>query len=221
MRKSIKQEQWVLLPTEKESHIHQFPWEHNQLEYQKVPKTFVRGESEALHLYLTVKGKIQKGEAYVDLIDMKAYILMIDSCELSNRRKILATSNNSLLNSPNIPESFIRHYVEKQGKVGDVELEYREDLKGSVWSSYVIQQCKLTEQNEIIIHIPPPIHVGGGETFMDRADKVLTVHNASIRNGVYQDLADHLGFKETHVNNQWSDDVGGLYTLTKLGFNKI
>jgi len=72
---------------------------------------------------------------------------------------------------PQIPESFIKHYVAKQGKVGDVEVELKR-LCRCEKINYDAEQCvrlcsgkcddsgdyyrglKLTDNNEIIVHLP-------------------------------------------------------------------
>jgi len=63
---------------------------------------------------------------------------------------------------PLIPESFIKHYVEKQGKVGDVEVEYAQKLekrghlmhdKSAVIDIVNTNDLILTDNNEIIVNV--------------------------------------------------------------------
>ncbi len=179
MKKIIKQEQWVLLPVEKNGAL--------SINYlSDTWKTITNRDSEVFpnHLYLTSDEKIKVGDWCIDVLRKMIFqpkddpnfppnteINSMEYLHKSGRKfwKIIATTDKSLVIGfvetdkdgkgstghplPQIPESFVRHYIDKQGEVGDVEMEYREDLAGTVWSSYVIAQPKLTEQNETIIQL--------------------------------------------------------------------
>lgn len=87
-------------------------------------------------------------------------------------KKIIATTDKSLtinikepsindwvlgkfLTIPQIPESFVKHFVEKQGNVGKVMVEYEEIGRYQItkWFGTGKFQPKLTKNNEVIISL--------------------------------------------------------------------
>jgi hypothetical protein len=135
MKKIIKQEQWVMLPTESpDSPI------------IKTEGGFIINIFNDVnlgnhqHLYLTSDEEIKEGDWYLDTTLILKNSL--DDLEEEIIGKIIATTDKSLMKQASvgkqldveafefltqIPESFIKYYVEKQGEVGDVELELEKD----------------------------------------------------------------------------------------------
>ncbi len=143
MKKIIKQEQWVMLP-----------------------KILENGQEK--HLYLTSDDEIKEGDwMFIDEKGTKrnpgrGYVLTQHKGTPVSRLnavcggtvKIIATTDKSLIIIedslsgrktswlPQIPESFIKYYVEKQGEVGDVEALYN------------FAGITISGENEIIIKLP-------------------------------------------------------------------
>lgn len=134
---------------------------------------------ENYHLYLVSDEEIKEGDWHWNSDDNS-----IRQAKLNlgiKAPKIIATTDKSIRNThqiidkeeninypyieplPQIPESFIKYFVEKQGKVDSVEVEY-EEIKGR-WITPVGMygpgyyadsrfELKLTSNNEVIITIP-------------------------------------------------------------------
>ena len=165
MKKIIKQEQWVMLPTEDKSPIgyhfdvkiegeityapnHGFELYNKDNNFQHKPQ----------HLYLTSDDEIKGGKEvyYIDKFTNK--VTSSGGAEYGeNQNVIIATTDKSLKvdtdledrvdvlynnKLPQIPESFIKYYIEKQGKVGDVETLYN------------FTGITISGENEIIIKLP-------------------------------------------------------------------
>ena len=164
MKKIIKQEQWVMLPTDDIEHV---IIEKNTglLLLQTKRKEFSGTKN---HLYLTSDDEIKEGDwMFIDEKGTKrnpgrGYVLTQHKGTPVSRLnavcggtvKIIATTDKSLIIIedslsgrktswlPQIPESFIKYYVEKQGEVGDVEALYN------------FAGITISGENEIIIKLP-------------------------------------------------------------------
>ena len=128
----IKEQQWVMLPCERQGVI----------EINNVTKNWCVGgdmlQSQAIqpyHLYLTYEREIKGGDNvwYIDKFTKK--LSSSGGAEYGSPQDVVvATTNRKLireiivnkygtheLHHLDIPKSFIKYYVEKEGKVGDVE----------------------------------------------------------------------------------------------------
>lgn len=170
MKKIIKQEQWVMLPTEDKSQIQYRDSDNKLLFYHNGVANNETVHLNPQHLYLTSDEEIKEGDTIIDIRDKQLQSNVRESNvaiynDHESYKKIIATTDKSLrkdiptLNTmgkptiypqrlPQIPESFIKYYVEKQGKVGDVEVEIFNPAGG------MIGALKLTENNEIFVDIP-------------------------------------------------------------------
>lgn len=211
MKKIIKPDQWVMIPTDRAENciITNNGSVKKPLSYEKslLTQSYLRSEyKESHHLYLTSDDDIKKGDwCYYPRENIIVQCIESNGIpafkfpkreyhvERDKIRKIIATTDKSLyhyyevdnykdnpLRFPQIPESFVKYYVDKQGKVGDVEVEYFvrkcmhpnptfphgcTDINGCYGTSgklegvddncaYPFWMLKLTENNEIIIDIP-------------------------------------------------------------------
>jgi len=172
MKKKIEQERWVLLPTNDIEHV---IIEKNTglLLLQTKDKEFSGAKN---NLYLTSDDEIKGGKEvyYIDKFTNK--VTSSGGAEYGeNQNVIIATTDSSLklyeaetlasapgfslktndILLPQIPESFIKYYVEKQGEVGDVELGDNPCKQDPILCMNLCDcGLKLTDNNEIIIDIP-------------------------------------------------------------------
>ena len=136
-------------------------------------------------LYILSDEEIKEGDwCYTGQLIRKCVGFALDGCprlqvngdditgcvDYPGAKKIVATTYTSLtpsgttvfgkstgiLTLPQIPESFIKYFVEKNGKVDEVEVEY--EYGGSIklrrgGESHMFK-LKLTDNNEVIIHLP-------------------------------------------------------------------
>jgi hypothetical protein len=149
MKKIIKQEQWVMLPTEDESQL--MYWEIDGVSLYKfieIPSTDIAFERNH-HLYLTFEREIKGGDNvwYIDKFTKK--LSSSGGAEYGSPQDVVvATTNRKLireiivnkygtheLHHLDISKSFIEYYVKKEGKVGDVEEIFHPMGDGS-WIEY-------------------------------------------------------------------------------------
>jgi hypothetical protein len=164
MKKIINQEQWVMLPTDRSPiTLHSVSERLHFIGTMKedyINSTYHTPQ----HLYLTSDDEIKGGKEvyYIDKFTNK--VTSSGGAEYGEKQNVIIATTDKSLNTliagggegnagmwklfPQIPESFIKYYVEKQGKVGDVEVEIFNPAGG------MIGALKLTENNEIIIDIP-------------------------------------------------------------------
>jgi len=154
--------QVVMLPTEKATDIH--IWK-DILYYGE---TNLEGYGiEYKHLYLTSDEEIKEGDWYL----FSNVLLQSDGGYKRNCPKIIATTDKSLLintkdiysnNSiiPQIPESFIKAYVESGGTIKEVLVEYEEQEEYTTpqgnaerenYSKHKVPYIKTREDNTVII----------------------------------------------------------------------
>lgn len=195
MKKIIKQEQWVMLPIENYSDIVHSTSKYGGLFLSRHYSPMKDMGDSYQHLYLTSDEEIKEGDWVIYQTASKSW-RMYGKCnkekvQSANKDvdyyKIIATTDKSLKidtnledrvdvlydnKLPQIPESFIKYYVEKQGKVGDVELEYNDRYLGYACGNTILTvgehsqeiegtakdtrvfSLNLTDNNEIIIDIP-------------------------------------------------------------------
>jgi len=169
----------VMLPTEKASNIYlklkgALKNSGEILCYSKEP--FINGltHTSNQHLSLTSDDEIKKGDWYIHN--------QISNLRISNSnaipmdaKKVIATTDKSLIigksertnygnentynsydhkevNLPQIPESFIKAYVEAQGAIKEVLVEYEKLIQHGTNGAYT-EIVKTLEDNTVIIHI--------------------------------------------------------------------
>lgn len=107
------------------------------------------------HLYVLSNEKIKKGDYYIDDINEVRKSITSDKEYWESRpnyKKIIATTDKSL-NLYQIPENFIRHYINKynQGNIiTEVLVEY--NYLGGLGGQYQIKKLKVNPDNTITIH---------------------------------------------------------------------
>lgn len=167
-----------MLPTEKASNIFEYK---NNLQFIKTQQvnTFKGGSNQ--HLYLTSNEEIKERDWCINKNQDTLYQITNKDGEYPNRtdirnhwNKIIATTNKSISRSSNIkmsvkdalntlpliPESFIKAYVEAQGNIKEVLVEYvdkgREEWVGDDYNGepqwFEDIQLKLRNDNTVIIH---------------------------------------------------------------------
>lgn len=169
MKKLIKQEQWVMLPTEDKSPFSK--WIDGKLYKHDYVSTSDDGGKNQ-HLYLVseniatatqiMEGTLTALNLFIGEDGDYYLYVKFENDDRKYFRKVIATTESGKPFTDRdiqvklawIPESFIKYYVKKQGRVGDIEIESESELVGSLWTSYVRNQIKITETNEIIIDIP-------------------------------------------------------------------
>lgn len=165
----------VMLPTKNESSL----WINceNKLKIH-IKDRMCPGKQEFQHLYITSNGKLNKDEWYCSPIGIVSRYNGIEKLP-SNWRKIIATTDTSLISSklfpvgeelhsitnylPQIPQQFIQQYIEEYNKDNQitevlVEIEEIKHYSGSVDSldvdddyDYIEYKLKLDSQNQITI----------------------------------------------------------------------
>ena len=121
---------------------------NNTLKFE--PDWFDDSYSKLQYLYLVSHRKIKEGDYYYDNLgypNVKRvnHLHLIQQDYPNNRIKIEATTDEDLAsksNLPLIPQSFIETYVEKQGKIEEVEVEME-----------VVERIKINNNNKCIISI--------------------------------------------------------------------
>jgi hypothetical protein len=180
MKKKVKP---IMLPTDGASHLFiDINKGRNTLIYRIFggvkPQEKNKGNSPQ-HLYFLSDEEIKEGDWYIvgDRV-LTAVIMPISS----KYRKIIATTDKSLgimesvdftdrdvkVVLPWIPESFVKHFVEANGGIDEVMVEYKRMYKTERGSTFEArdgecptfnhtkewQELKTTEDNEVIIHLP-------------------------------------------------------------------
>jgi hypothetical protein len=160
----------VMLPTEKDSDL----FIHNPTEVlrYKGHQSELEGIVNKQHLYITSDEEIKEGDWFINeqyFISNKAELeIWQHNGEVkpsSNPKKIIATTDKSLRFVkdhvhynflPQIPESFIKAYVEAQGNIKEVNVEYEEQVirTGNVGRKNYksVYKVKTRSDNTIIIH---------------------------------------------------------------------
>lgn len=161
----------VMLPTEKTINcivIQYFRNKEKYLQYfdsevlREYPfEGYTEYEAECLvpqHLYIISNDEIKEGIFYLNLISNEILKSDFDiNYEQNHYKKIIASTDKSL-NLPLISEGFIKKYVELQGKIDKVMVEFEEIsvfpgyVEGEGFpKSYRENQLKLRKDNTIII----------------------------------------------------------------------
>ncbi len=170
MKEIIKQEQWVILPTKDKGVIMSDvgAYDTDWCLISELPENLQTHDRPHNHLYLTSDEDIKENDWCVDIISGWLYQAgLTPTTKWEEQKKIIATTDtlntrNSLGSGdippllPGIPEFFIKYYVEKQGKVGDVICEYNEIepfFKGSMIEYKKELILNLTDENEIMLAI--------------------------------------------------------------------
>lgn len=196
MKNIVKQEQWVMLPTDDTTHIVD---KKGTLEFnEKSPLYGLKQLGWSFqHLYLVSKEEIKESDWCLNTSTntlFQAKDFEVENCnaagyigkviattdKLLNQIKLIPNKGKSFQGFPQIPESFVKHYIGNQSKVGRVEIEFfvRQcmhpnptfphgctDVQGCYGTSgklegvddnckYPFWQVKLTKNNEIIINTP-------------------------------------------------------------------
>ncbi len=161
-----KPAQVVMLPTNEASKIGNFIittyYFHNQIKLQcgiKIQEPVNIKETEQ-HLYLTNNEEIKEGDWVYDAYINKIIQLTNELFKIKHTKqykKIIATTDKSLTaweyfeekRIPQIPDSFIKLFVEAQGNIKEVLVEYEIVNIGGIGKHGL--QLKLREDNTVII----------------------------------------------------------------------
>lgn len=115
----------ILLPTKDSSHIIRYD-EESKLKYSTYPAT---GKILMYHLYIIdEKAEIKEDDWYIDnrvINDPVVSNTLMHDDKIFACKKIIATTDK-LLNLPLINEEFVKLYVERQGKIEEVNCEIKQ-----------------------------------------------------------------------------------------------
>lgn len=177
MKKKIKEEHWLMLPTDAKT----------ELEVRSSIE-----ETKFQYIYLTSDDKIQPKDWRVEYDVHGKFISVNNTSTLVGKydRKIIATTDDLVIKQywlgsksfqmdymSEIPQTLIDYYTKKQGRIGDIEVEFTNRCCGRcdgvsddcvtdlTCKPHKVRGCedcyglagdllKLTEDNEIIVHIP-------------------------------------------------------------------
>lgn len=186
------------------------------------------------HIHFTSDEEIKEGDWAYSMTGNLVYQFALDNNKDPYTKKVIATTDKSLkikglkenckclsnpisptakcescligISLPQIPESFIKHFVEKNGKIDEVELEYENKCKNE-WrlrctaqyerTSDCCLKLKTTESNEVIISLP--------EEKMYSLNEMKNIHVSVMKQGCL------------YEGGSWTDEHE---RLVKLEFDK-
>lgn len=175
--------QVVMLATDKQSSIVQHIHKNiNTLHYRYNNNLYQHEDYINQHLYITSNDEIKEGDWIYDrahdrIIQFDNLVVNGGSCS-DHCVKIIATTNSSLKiwshtcfsgeeiynKLPQIPDSFIKEYVESNGTIKEVEVEMEETTPMQKTINDMTKQILFTSQvktnpdNTIIIHSKPKLY---------------------------------------------------------------
>lgn len=152
MKKKIKEEHWLMLPTDTATGIEV----RSSIE-----------ETKPQHIYLTSDDPIKPKDWRVEYTINGKFISINNTSAFVSKydRKIIASTDRDIMYNQSmsdelkiayIPQMLTDYYIEKQGRIGDIDVEYGSKTLMKPADTYIesLSWLKLTEDNEIIVHIP-------------------------------------------------------------------
>lgn len=187
-----------MLPTKEASRIHLLIanppdsrpiWTKLKLMENPLGNTKHMAEYDPQHLYFTSEDDIKEGDWYIHPFEDKvektewAHIVTLMN-QLPKAQKIIASTDPSL-GLPAIPESFLKQYVESNGKIDKVQLQTcclyggKCPSKGAYDKQHL---CKigfeLTDNNEVIVDTS--VHCVKPTTILGRSSQVVMQISSGI-----------------------------------------
>ena len=167
----------VMLPTEKASRLYKAPWDEPPfIGYFNNPQGTIKGDTIAQHLYLISDDEIKEGDWYYDVIEKKIFQRTLPEDDQYTHDKKVIASTDKLLKSctcggrvneegkfyhkmgcnnkyylPTFSEDFIKAYVNANGEIDEVNVEY-EVVGIKVYGMNArAKKLKLRDDNTVII----------------------------------------------------------------------